>query len=261
MAVVGSWSTLIMTESTEVGQEPLEIVHVKVVEAPAISPVTPDAGKAGEVIVAVPETTVHNPVPTAGVLPASVVVVILHRFWSGPALAVVGSWSTVMMTESTEPGHEPLDNVHVKVADAPTISPVTPDAGEAGVVIVAVPEMTAQIPVPTTGVLPASVVVVTLHRFWSEPALAVVGSWSTFILTVSTEFGHEPLEIVHVKVADAPVISPVTPDVGKAGVVIVAVPETTAQIPVPTAGVFPASVVVVISHKFWSGPALAVVGN
>ncbi len=47
----------------------------------------------------------------------------------------------------------------------PTANPVTPEVGELGVVIVPVPAIKVHNPVPTTGVLPAKVEVVTLHKF------------------------------------------------------------------------------------------------
>ena len=43
---------------------------------------------------------------------------------------------------------------------APRVSPVTPDVGLPGVVTVELPAITVQVPVPTVGVLPASVAVV-----------------------------------------------------------------------------------------------------
>jgi hypothetical protein len=49
--------------------------------------------------------------------------------------------------------------VQRKTVDPAPIA-VTPDVGELGVVIVAVPETTDQVPVPTTAVLPAKVAVV-----------------------------------------------------------------------------------------------------
>ena len=68
--------------------------------------------------------------------------------------------------------------------------------------------------------------------------------------------------IVQRKVAVEPTIKPVIPEVGDDGVVIVAVPETTDQEPVPTVGVFAAKVAVVAqAAKVWSVPALAVVGD
>ena len=55
--------------------------------------------------------------------------------------------------------------------------------------------------------------------------------------------GQVPLLIVQVKVF-TPVVNPVTPLVGLAGVVIVAVPAVTVHNPVPTVGVFAAKVAV-----------------
>ena len=57
----------------------------------------------------------------------------------------------------------------------------------------------------------------------------------------------------------APTPNPVTPELGELGAVIVPLPLTKLQMPVPTVGVFPANVVVAV-HNDWSGPALAVVG-
>ena len=70
---------------------------------------------------------------------------------------------------------------------------------------------------------------------------------------------HVPLLIVHTKVF-TPVVKPVTPEVGEAGVVTVAVPAVTVQTPVPTVGALAASVAVA-EQVVWSGPAAAVVGN
>ena len=73
MAVVGAASLVIVTSSNET-QTPLVIVHLKTF-APTPNPVTPDVGLPGVVIVPVPLTNVHNPVPTVGVFPAKVAVV------------------------------------------------------------------------------------------------------------------------------------------------------------------------------------------
>mgnify|MGYP001565941091 FL=1 len=55
----------------------------------ATNPVTPEVGEVGVVMVAVPENTVHKPVPGAGLFPAKVAVVTPQAgFWSGPAAAV-----------------------------------------------------------------------------------------------------------------------------------------------------------------------------
>jgi hypothetical protein len=76
----------------------------------------------------------------------------------------------------------------------------------------------------------------------SVPALAVVGAASFVITTSSVEAAHTPLTIVHLRVAAVPAGTPVTPEVAKPGVVIVAVPEITLHVPRPVTGVFPASV-------------------
>lgn len=260
-AVVGGGSIVIVIISEEEAQAPLEIVHCNVAELPITRSVTPEVGEEGVVIVAVPDTTDQVPVPTAGVFPANIVVVTSHKFWSGPASAAVGETETFITTSSVEGRHTPFETVQRRVAEAPTASPVTPDVGEVGVVTVAVPEITDQTPVPTAGVLPAKVVVVILHKFWSGPAFAVVGDSSILIVILSEEGGQVPFEIDHCNVADDPITSPVTPDVGDAGVVTVAVPDATDHAPVPTAGVLPAKVVVVVLHNVWSGPALAAEGE
>ena len=47
----------------------------------------------------------------------------------------------------------------------PTLRPVTLLVGDEGVVMVPVPAMSVQVPVPVVGVLPAKDDVVTLHKF------------------------------------------------------------------------------------------------
>jgi hypothetical protein len=59
-----------------------------------------------------------------------------------------------------------------------------------------------------------------------------------------------PLEMVHLSTELPPIVKPVTPEVGEAGVVTEAEPDTTLQAPVPTVGVFPASVAVVVLQRF-----------
>lgn len=71
---------MITTSSEEEGQAPLEIVHRSVTELPTVIPVTPEVDEPGVVMVAVPDTTVHKPVPLTGEFPDKVVLVTLHRF-------------------------------------------------------------------------------------------------------------------------------------------------------------------------------------
>ena len=78
------------------------------------------------------------------------------------------------------------------------------------------------------------------------------------ITTSSKDAVHGAFEIVHLKVF-TPTPKPVIPEVGLPGVVIVPVPLTNVQVPVPTVAALPASVAVV-AQRVWSDPAVAVVG-
>ena len=77
-----------------------------------------------------------------------------------------------------------------------------------------------------------------------------MGTSATLIITSSVEEVQAPLAMVHLKVAVPPTTSPVKVEVGEEAVVIVAVPDTTVQVPVPVAGVLPAKVVVVTLQRF-----------
>ena len=142
-----------------------------------------------------------------------------------------------------------LEMVHLRVAELPTTKPVIPEVGEEAVVMVAVPDTTVQVPLPDVGVFPARVVAVTLHKLWSVLAVAVVGGVDTLITTSSVELVQAPLAIVHLKVAELPTTSPIIPELGELALEMVAVPETTDQVPLPAVGVFPARVLVVTLHK------------
>ena len=134
------------------------IVHSKVF-VPVVKPVTPEVGDAGVVTVAPPAITVQTPVPDVGVLPDNVAVVtVSHCVWSNPASAIVASASTLIVTSSEDAAQTPFVIVQLNTF-APTPNPVTPEVGEEGVVIVPVPDVNVQIPVPVTGVFPASVAV------------------------------------------------------------------------------------------------------
>jgi hypothetical protein len=90
--------------------------------------------------------------------------------------------------------------VQRRVATPGTTKPVTPEVGELGVVMVAVPETTVHAPVPTVGVLPAKVAVLTPQAgFMSEPAAAVVGAAFTVTDAVLTDVA-EPQALLAVNV-------------------------------------------------------------
>ena len=59
-------------------QTPLVTVHLNTAVVPAGTPVTVVVGEVGVVMVAVPLTSVHKPVPGAGLLPAIVNEPVLH---------------------------------------------------------------------------------------------------------------------------------------------------------------------------------------
>lgn len=63
------------------------------------------------------------------------------------------------MIVSFEGGHEPLVIVQTNPF-APTLKPVTPEVGAAGVVTAPLPAITVHMPIPTDAVFPASVAVV-----------------------------------------------------------------------------------------------------
>src|ERR1035437_7854658 len=96
--------TLLLVE----GQTPFEIVHCKTDAAPGVSPVTPELKSVGVVTTAVPEVTVHAPVPGAGLLPARVVTRTLQRFWVAPALATGARGVTVTAIVLAVPVPQPL---------------------------------------------------------------------------------------------------------------------------------------------------------
>ena len=146
-------------------------------------------------------------------------------------------------------GQTPLEIVHLKVVVSCKVRPVTPEVSEDAVVAVPVPNIVDHAPVPMAATFPAKVAVVMLHRSWSVPAIATVGNWSMVIVTSSAASEQAPSDTVHLKVADAPMTNPVTPEVAKEGVVIVAVPEVIVHTPVPTAGTLPARVAVVTLHN------------
>ena len=77
-AALGRLLFVRITSSVLDVQTPLLIVHLNVALVPIGTPVTPLVGDVFVVIVAVPPTTVHKPLPVAGEFPANVKLPLLH---------------------------------------------------------------------------------------------------------------------------------------------------------------------------------------
>jgi len=74
-----------VTSSIALLHTPFETVHLNVELLPEATPVTVVVLDEGLVIVAVPLTTDHRPLPTAGAAAFMVKVEVLQSAWSGPA--------------------------------------------------------------------------------------------------------------------------------------------------------------------------------
>jgi hypothetical protein len=118
LAVVGVALLVNTTSSVEAVQGALLMVQRKVTLDPLGTPVTVVVGEEALVIVPVPLTTVHAPVPTAAVLAARVKVPLPQLDWSEPALAVVGVWLMVTACEAVavHPSAEVMVTVYVPEA-------------------------------------------------------------------------------------------------------------------------------------------------
>ena len=176
---------LVNTTSSVDVQVPLVVVQRSVALVPTGMPVTVEVAEDGVVIVAVPLTTLHTPVPTLALLPASVKAPLLQLTRSVPAAATVAAAWFVSSTSSVEV-HVPLVVVHRKVTLLPAVTPVTVVVADAAVVIVAEPLTILQAPVPVVAAVAAMVNVLLLHCVWSGPAAAVVGWLCTVAVPVDT---------------------------------------------------------------------------
>ena len=78
---------------------------------PSPRPVTPELFAVGVVIVAVPLTSVHNPVPSTGTFPLSVAV-LPQTFADTPAFDAVGEATLVMVTCAELAVHGAFEIVH-----------------------------------------------------------------------------------------------------------------------------------------------------
>ena len=85
-----------VTFADEDAQGGLEVVHLKTF-GPTPKPVIVVLFKVGVVIVPLPETKVHKPVPIAGLFPAIVATPLVQTFCAAPAFAAVGAALVVIV--------------------------------------------------------------------------------------------------------------------------------------------------------------------
>jgi hypothetical protein len=154
------------------GHTPLLIVHWNTF-TPTPKPITLLFGSVEEVGIPEPETSVQAPVPIVGVFAAITVLLVTHKLWFGPALAVVGLASCWIRTVEVDGGHTPLLIVHAKTLE-PTPREVMVVFGEFEAVIIPPPETSDQVPIPTVGVF-ALMVAVVAQIVWLGPAEETVG--------------------------------------------------------------------------------------
>jgi hypothetical protein len=145
-------------------------------------------GLEGLVIVAVPETTVHTPVPAGGGLFPVTVVIAEQMVWFGLTTAFGGDVLRKIITSSEEGVHGDVPVIVQRSVTAPVVGTNTVVVGLVGLMMKAEPLTTDQVPVPTVGVFPVTVVV-REQIFLSGPAFAAVGAGRTVTGTV-TEVVH-----------------------------------------------------------------------
>src|SRR5690606_25585756 len=221
LLVSTTWSTLGV-------QVPFSTRHSRVTEVPAGTPVMVVLNAFGLVIVAVPDTTLHVPVPITGSAAAMVKVPSLHCSWSGPATAGDGKAWLVRMMSSNVSAHTPLSMVQRRVAEVPGAIPVMVVDGDEGLVMDAVPEIRVHCPVPTIGVLALIRKMLLLHCSISGgPASATSGNALLVRTTWSTLSAQVPFSTRHSSVTDVPGATPVTVVLKEFGLVIVALPDIT----------------------------------
>ena len=111
--------------------------------------------------------------------PNVVVGLLIHSVWFGPAIAVVGILSTlILMVDEFVPQAPPLI-VHCNTL-IPSPKPVTELVASVGVVIVPLPDIKDHVPTPLVGVFAANTVVgLLIHIVWLGPAIGKDGMLST----------------------------------------------------------------------------------
>ena len=107
--------------------------------------------------------------------------------------------------------------------------------------------------------VPVNVELLPLH-IEVVPLMLTAGFVLLVNTTLSVEAVHDPLDIVHVKVALLPAVMPVTPDVAEEALVMLAVPLATVHVPLPTEAALPDKVKLASAHWAMSLPAADTVG-
>ena len=118
--------------SKVVAHVPFPTVHLNVALVPAVIPVIVVVADVAFVIVAVPEKTVHVPLPTAGTVAFIANVLVLHCVMlATPASAILAVAWFVSVTSSKVLAQTPLLIVHLTtVGGPPAVTPVTVLVGE-----------------------------------------------------------------------------------------------------------------------------------
>jgi hypothetical protein len=149
---VGTSLTIKATVEEDGEQGTLPMVHWKIF-VPKPNPVIVVFGEVGLVIVPLPKTNVHKPVPTVGVLAdIKAFGLVIQSVCVVPALATVGISLTSIVIVEDEAKHGAFEIVHWKTF-VPNAKPVIVVVGNNEFVITPVPETKVQAPTPTEGKL------------------------------------------------------------------------------------------------------------
>jgi len=135
---------------------PFVIVQATTAEVPAGTPLTFVVNEVGDTIVAVPLTTLHEPMPVKATFPVAVKSPLLHWLVVAPAMAVVPGELFERVIVLVEEGQVPLEIVQRITALFPADT-VTIELGDAAFAMEAIPLTTLHAPVPTVGVFAAIV--------------------------------------------------------------------------------------------------------
>jgi hypothetical protein len=199
LASVGTGLVLfvITTSSVVDAHDPFDTVQRSVALVPTGTPVTVVLKEFTLVTVAVPDTTLHTPVPVAGLVAFSVKVPLLHWAMSAPATAALGAASLRIVMSSLVGVHTPLLIVQRRTTSPdPAATPVMVVVAELTLVIVAVPLTTLHVPVvPATAAFAAIVKVALLHWIMSAPARAAFGAALTVIVRFALVPEHPAAEV------------------------------------------------------------------